>query len=264
VRSASAHRIIARNTATKSENQIHDDSTARRYGFSGGLVPGVTVYAYMCRLVIDQLGLAWMENGRISARFLKPVYHGHEITIESRPMGDGTDLELKVIDSSGTVCATGECGVIDSPPTVDPAAYPNAPLPEVRPAATAEAFAAEPLLGSVQGTFSADGGRTYLELIGEDPAQFVHEPLAHPGWLLTWANLALTSNFVLGPWIHVSSEVQNLSSVKDGERIDVRGRVIRTFERKGHQFVELDLLLRADERAAAQIHHVAIYQPRAH
>ena len=36
--------ITAHNPATGSENRIHADDVARRYGFRGGLVPGVTVY----------------------------------------------------------------------------------------------------------------------------------------------------------------------------------------------------------------------------
>ena len=41
------YRVVAFNTAHDSENKIHDDATARRFGFGGGLVPGVDVYGYM-------------------------------------------------------------------------------------------------------------------------------------------------------------------------------------------------------------------------
>ena len=37
------YRVRARNAATNSEDKIHPDDVARRYGFEGGLVPGVTV-----------------------------------------------------------------------------------------------------------------------------------------------------------------------------------------------------------------------------
>ena len=40
-------RVVARNDAEASENRIHDDRVAAEYGFRGGLVPGVTVYAYL-------------------------------------------------------------------------------------------------------------------------------------------------------------------------------------------------------------------------
>src|SRR5580700_9954072 len=40
------YRVAAYNTAKQSENKMHDDTVARRFGFSGGLVPGVDVMAY--------------------------------------------------------------------------------------------------------------------------------------------------------------------------------------------------------------------------
>jgi len=39
-----AYEVSAFNTAVASENKIHDDSIARRFGFRGGLVPGVEVW----------------------------------------------------------------------------------------------------------------------------------------------------------------------------------------------------------------------------
>ena len=34
------YRVHAYNTAKQSENKMHDDTVAKRFGFSGGLVPG--------------------------------------------------------------------------------------------------------------------------------------------------------------------------------------------------------------------------------
>ena len=39
------YHVSAHNTAKASENKIHDDATAKRFGFRGGLVGGVHVYA---------------------------------------------------------------------------------------------------------------------------------------------------------------------------------------------------------------------------
>ena len=41
------HHVTAYNFATESDNKIHSDEMAARYGFKGGLVPGVGVYGYM-------------------------------------------------------------------------------------------------------------------------------------------------------------------------------------------------------------------------
>ena len=47
-----------------------------RFGFSGGLVPGVDVMAYMMHLPVAKWGRAFLERGLIEARFVKPVYDG--------------------------------------------------------------------------------------------------------------------------------------------------------------------------------------------
>jgi len=39
--STATREVSAYNTAAASDNKIHDDSVARRFGFRGGLVPGV-------------------------------------------------------------------------------------------------------------------------------------------------------------------------------------------------------------------------------
>ena len=70
------YRVVAFNTAHDSENKIHDDATARRFGFGGGLVPGVDVYGYMTHLPVMRWGRAWLERGIAECRFFKPVYDG--------------------------------------------------------------------------------------------------------------------------------------------------------------------------------------------
>ena len=71
-----AHRVSAYNTSKFSENKIHDDTVARKYGFSGGLVPGVDVLAYMLHMPVAKWGRDFLERGLIEARFVKPVYDG--------------------------------------------------------------------------------------------------------------------------------------------------------------------------------------------
>ena len=57
------YRVEAFNTAKASENKIHDDAVARRFGFRGGLVPGVDVYAYMTHLPVAR----WAAPGLSAA-----------------------------------------------------------------------------------------------------------------------------------------------------------------------------------------------------
>src|SRR5260370_26517686 len=52
--SRQSYRVQAHNPSKQSENKIHDDTVARRFGFSGGLVPGVDVMAYMMHLPVEK------------------------------------------------------------------------------------------------------------------------------------------------------------------------------------------------------------------
>src|SRR5579871_2946907 len=62
------YRVSAYNTAKQSENKMHDDTVARRFGFSGGLVPGVDVMAYMMHHPVRRWGRAFLARGLIEAR----------------------------------------------------------------------------------------------------------------------------------------------------------------------------------------------------
>jgi hypothetical protein len=47
------YEVRAFNTAVASDNKIHDDAVRQQFGFRGGLVPGVEVYAYLAHSRID-------------------------------------------------------------------------------------------------------------------------------------------------------------------------------------------------------------------
>src|ERR1700724_3489107 len=83
------YRVEAFNASKQSENKIHDDAVAQRFGFRGGLVPGVDVLAYMVHLPVAKWGRAFLERGLIEARFVKPVYDG-ETAVASAEDADGT------------------------------------------------------------------------------------------------------------------------------------------------------------------------------
>src|SRR5688572_14894266 len=82
--SVAPYRVSAYNTSKHSENKMHDDTVAKRYGFDGGLVPGVDVMAYMMHQPVARWGRAFLERGLIEARFTRPVYDGElaDVTAE--------------------------------------------------------------------------------------------------------------------------------------------------------------------------------------
>src|SRR5216110_3436173 len=102
------YRVQAFNTAKLSENKMHDDTVAKRYGFSGGLVPGVDVMAYMMHLPVAKWGRAFLERGLIEARFVKPVYDGDLTDVT----GDESNGALAIqVESRGELCATGSASL---------------------------------------------------------------------------------------------------------------------------------------------------------
>ena len=252
----STWRLRAYNTATESLNKIHDDAVAKSFGFRGGLVPGVDVYAYLTHGPVARWGTAVLERGRMEGRFALPVYDGDDVDVSFG------ERELELRDSSGALCASGWAELPDSPPPPGDLLT-SGPLPDDRPPASEKAFRHKPELGSLELGFHAEHAPAYLDDIRETLTLYRDERIAHPGWLLRQANYVLAENVRLGPWIHVSSTVQHHGLVHDGDRVSTRARVIDVFERKGHKFVTLDVAIVAnDDRLAMRVEHTAIYEPR--
>jgi hypothetical protein len=250
--------VEAFNTATASSNKIHDDAVARQFGFRGGLVPGVDVYAYLTHPPVAAWGAAWLGRGTMRARFLHPVYDGDRVRV--LPVGDGR-LELR--DSGGELCATAVATLPDAvpePPDLD--RWPVVEQAPDPPPASPEELVPGTALAIAPHTFRADRAVEYLAEVREDLPLYAELGIAHPGWILRDANLVLSANVRLGPWIHVESEVQHLGTVQDGEAVSARAVVTAEWEAKGHRFVSLDVLHLADSRPVARTTHTAIYRPR--
>ena len=255
-----SYRITAKNTAVQSENKMHDDTVAASFGFKGGLVPGVEVYAYMTRAPAERWGMTWLENGSMRARLLKPVYDGEEITVDH--VEDGPEsITVTVTNSNGDVCATG--GAERTYPGVSVPTPPRKELPQSRPPADEGSLEVGTLLGTYDAGFHADRAGEYLEQVGETLPLYTEQRVAHPGWLIRMANWVLTSNVRLGPWIHVETSTHHLGrAVHDGERVEVRATVADRYEHKGHKFVVLDEVFLAAGREVSYVRHTAIYEPR--
>ena len=100
----------ARNTSSTSENKIHDDEIARKFGFRGALVPGVTVYAYLTHPLVEAFGAAWLERGTASVRFTKPIHDGEEVRVTGTVTArDAKNIAVAVTASTA---AGGECATL--------------------------------------------------------------------------------------------------------------------------------------------------------
>ena len=237
------HRVQAQNIAAESDNKIHDDQVAATYGFRGGLVPGVTVYGYMTAPIVE-MAPEWLERGSMTLRLIEPFYDGEEVLVRAE-CGDDGSIAVTAEQEDGTVCARGTASIRNAS-LPQPPRLPEHSLPamEQRPAPSRDNVIPGELLGTVVAPLDLSGGRPYAER------------------LLQYSNDILARNFRLGPWIHTGSEIDNWGIAREGDEISARGRVLERLDRKGHEFVVVDVTLVAGERLIQTVRHTAIYKPR--
>ena len=265
-------RVRAHNFAEASENKMHSDETATRYGFAGGLVPGVGVYAYMTVPVVHALGMAWLERGTMTGKFIKPVYHGEEVRVVAKSVAaDVPTIEMSVFNSADVLCAVGEAALpTEAAAIVDPGRHGHAPMPakEARLEPSVDALPVGLLLGSldwVMGLGKADGefGTVFADDVCDPlPIYKGAGAMCHPAYITARANALLMANVALGPWIHTASRVRHVALPRDGEPVSLRGYVSAAARKKGHEMVDVDLVWSGGSgRELGHIVHSAIVRP---
>ncbi|MSO90544.1 MAG: hypothetical protein EXR01_03000 [Acetobacteraceae bacterium] len=256
------YHVLAYNISHNSENKIHDDAVAKKFGFSGGLVPGVDVYAYMMHAAVSRWGRIFLEHGAAECRLMKPVYDGDIAEVSGDDSAVATVID---VHSKGIHCATGSASL---PPAITAPALDN--YQPTTPPAMADRLPANPANTPIGARFSPhpldvtpEYAATYLRDIREHEALYAAEGVVHPGIILRMCNWALSHNVMLGPWIHVGSKVRNHSAALVGETLTARARVTNNYDHKGHLFIDMDVLVLAGgTRAVAHVAHTAIYLPR--
>ena len=255
-----AYRVSAYNTAKLSENKMHDDTVAKRFGFSGGLVPGVDVMAYMMHLPVKTWGRAFLERGLIEARFIKPVYDGEVANVS----GEESDGILSIeVESRGQLCATGSASLPGVAPSLSISEFIETAAVSERKPVNGTSYEPGKWLGTVPRAWAGEAATEYLTDVRERDPIYTREGLGHPGLLQRVMNKVLVDNAILGPWIHVGSRMQLLNAARSGDELTARAKVTGNYEKKGHRFVELDALVVANGKTPlAHCQHIAIYQPR--
>ena len=262
-----SHTLMAHNDAAASANKIHDDTVARQYGFRGGLVPGVSVYAYMTYPLVHSFGEAWLTRGTAQVQFAKPIYAGDQVTVTGTVKAVAESemcFTLASANAEGVACGVGTATLPAAPGrSPEPDAIPAGPRQAARMPVSWEAIVVGQPLSRLTLAVSQQDNEEYCQTHADDLALY-HGPkgFVHPGILLRQCNRIFSEHFILGPWIHVASDLVTYRPCQVGEPLEIRGIPRQKFAKKGHEFVVLDILMLAGAEAVQRVKHTCIFRPR--
>lgn len=259
------YQVRTHNASTQSENRMHSDDVARQFGFRGGLVPGVAVFAHMTQPLVARYGEAWLARGTANVRFDKPAYEGELLTIHMQDEADHRHA-LTCLNESGDELARMTAALPAAPGKPD-ARGEIAPAPPQaeRLIVTWDLMAIGQPFPALAWTPTREDNRVWcadcrdaLPLYREGDA-----PLLHPGFILRQANHVLRTRFILPAWIHAASRITFFEALRVGPAYEVRAIPEEKWEKKGHEFVRLQVAIRCGSRTVAEVSHTAIFRPRA-
>lgn len=252
------------------ENPIHSTEVARAYGYDGPLIGGVTVWGWATDTIIQALGNDWITRGWSEYSFRKPVFPGNVITITAE--SDAEDLtkpwNVTMNNQSGDICVIGKIGLgqtkwentLTRPVNMSPSEATE------KPPLTLDRASQETSWTALEVEFN---DHIYEEINHKNRLTFNSifdhcsgmKPIAHPSWIAGWAEALMRHNFDIPSSMHTKSLVKHHSSVPLGTTIVGGAEVIDAYERKGHHYVEFDVLLKdTNEKDIAQIRHRTIFR----
>jgi acyl dehydratase len=254
------HTAIARNFNEASENRIHSDDIARRFGFTGALVPGVTVFGHLAWPLTQRFGESWLQSSWVTTRFIKPAYHAESISLLDRETGEDS-VAVDCRNSADVLLATLECK-LEEPQPADPHAQISGPhRPDERVEISWDSVHVEQPFASHVWMPDAAQNREYAARVDDDRDLF-RKGLLHPHAILSQANLALVRRFVMPAWLHTGSDIRFRRLLRVGDAIEVRAVPLEKWERKGHQFIRLYVAFLVSGEIATEIWHTAIFRMR--
>ena len=259
---------IALNTAPDSSNRIHGDEIAKQYGFEGGLVPGVTVAAYLVHPAVEKWGLDWLNFGFANCRVTSPLYDKESFKVDMN-LTDEASCLTTLIKSNKLVSANAEISLTQELPI--PPIRRNDPIVDDDYKAPKASF-------DLWKELQQDGCQAFRFFWGaENPLTYLsenkHLPLllqpneggfSNFSFLLGCSNWSLAGNAYMNPWVHLQTISQNYRSVPQGTSIISEMEVKDFYEKKGHEFVDVNVNLfdEKDDTCIMTINLIAIFKLR--
>ena len=252
-----AYQVVARNFSEATENKIHDDKIARKYGFEGALVPGVAVYGHLTHPLVEKFGEAWLSHSLGSVRFLKPAYHGDALAISY--VEDDGGHHTHCHNQHGVLLAELHSTMPDELPAIeDQSVFANTRKPAERVDMTWDTVEALQPFTPWHWQITDDGNQTSASQIRDE--QPIFRTHAHPHWMLAIANRTLTREYFMPAWIHVGSENRFHLPVFVGDTLEVRAAVREKWRKKGHEFVRIYIAYYRGRELTTEIFHTAIFR----
>ncbi|MXX31662.1 MAG: MaoC family dehydratase [Chloroflexi bacterium] len=261
------------------DNIIHSTEGAAKFGFSGALVGGVTVYSWAVPALIEALGEEWLDSGWIDFRLRRPVYPGDEITtrvvssppaprgeMSRRDRGGLPTVEFTMAKESGEMCIAGAAGMGEAEFYGDLAVARNRdPVPAADPPTllTPQNLPIGEDLPAMAVPMSTEDAEVYADHFARDPHTRWRGEGArlHPGWIAGRCVRLTKHTYHYPAGIHAGSQIQMLAPARAGQTLVVSGHVTDGYRRKEHEYCLLDVTI-SDESGEdiARLRHRTIYQ----
>ncbi len=248
-------------------NPIHSSAVAKRYGFEGALIGGVTVWGWATPTIIEALGEGWLDHGWAEFSFRQPAYPGDRLTVVAEPATEGGAWSVTMTNQHGVDCVTASVGLGDAQwadEFVTPERMSGAPAPDpLPPLLLADVPTGEDWTPMVVDATAALAREFAREQQHSKDARFAdgEAPRLHPAWTAGWAERLLRHNFAIPSSMHTRCRVQHLAPVLAGQRVTGGAHLIEVYERKAHHFANFDVLLRGEDgRDLARLRHWTIFR----
>jgi len=98
---------------------IHDNETARKFGFKGGTIEGPTHFSQFAPLCVALWGPQWLAEGSLSAHYRNACFEGEKVrALVTKPKDDGTYTTIRMEREDGTEILRGTAAMgSNNPPS---------------------------------------------------------------------------------------------------------------------------------------------------
>lgn len=225
--------VRAVNLDEHADNPVHTREGGLAAGYTGAVVAGTTVYAYLTRPVVGAWGAAWVGGGTAELRFHAPVLADEHLELVPVEGADGNwVIEARTSAGGRATLAVGFAD--DDPP--DPTGERLEPLVEV--------------LG--------DRWAGYAGRVGENLGLYDDLGIAHPVIWPSLANRVFATQLVAGAWVHTRSVIRHLDTAAPDDTVVVEAWIVDRFSTSAGERAVVDVRVSVDDRPIVAIEHEAI------